>query len=259
MSDRFDPALTVASRALASAAGAAAGDLSVRLLSSVISVAISGPVGAALSEIVKALVSALLSATESLDKKIDLILAEPLRNAVTSLNAILSVDIRTREEEIERDRQLQETFYNLKKAYVYVGQDRNGERRHVVRLYQCIVAALMPGGRPFAELWIAELRNTSVAARLRASIWKNEAQAVDLEIAPENIEAMVDSWQGYPDGALYGPGALSGYLSAAEDRKRAALETAEFLEKSAADMDLFCDWVLYLAANRDELLGRRGN
>lgn len=144
------------------------------LLTGIVTEAVAGT----LSGVIGVLLRRLFDHSKIIAERLQLILDEPFLTASQTLRDISLVDIRSPEELQECRRQLALAFDNLSKAYTLAKVNAPG-RLQVIRFYQCLTAALMSGGRPFAELYLAEFGDY-IAKRL--------AEATDLQTRSDAID-----------------------------------------------------------------------
>jgi hypothetical protein len=201
---------------------------------------------------VKEFVEQLREHTSEIEKKIDLIIQEPLESAVQTIIDVLSVRYDTEAESCERERQLSYAFDNLRRAYAYAAYQEASHRR-LVRMYQAIVAALKEGGRPFALLCLADLRTLVVETRAEASSARTRAADID----PEFFERHRIDFVRYSVDYLHyeqNQEAVDQSIADAEEQKSQLLENSAVLEKWADHMESFCRFVEYVVNHRDEIL-----
>src|SRR5262245_37987117 len=143
----MEKALSILSKAFGSTVELEVEHASSFLLSTLVSAAIADPVSKLVGVLVKELIEELFKATNSVERKLDVQLREPLQTAVTIANETLSHRTTDRAEARERVRQLRFAFDKLRTAYSYAEGMNDNDRAEVVRLYQCVVASLIPGGK----------------------------------------------------------------------------------------------------------------
>jgi len=152
-------ALSILSKALGSAVELEVEQGSSFLLSTLVSAAIADPVSKLAGVLVKELIEVLFKVTNSVERKLDVQLREPLKTAVTIVNETLSYGITDRAEARERVRQLRLAFDKLRTAYSYAEGMNDNDRAEVVRLYQCVVMRCC-----FPDTWRQAVSETLVTS-----------------------------------------------------------------------------------------------
>lgn len=205
------------------------GDVALTL---VLSSAIANPLAQIVGVALKGLVKQLLSRISKTERMLNRILAEPLETAVGTIVAVLSVRPTTTEERAECSRQLDIAFDGLSKARSYA---QNESQRLVVRLYQCLVASLKSGGKPFVELYLGELE--VIVANLKREA--EEATAESKEIVIEVIDVMPIFYDEENN-----PYVTFNRLNAGKDSEREQLsKDAEMCATFARDLETFGGFV----------------
>src|SRR5262249_15125707 len=123
-----------------------------------------------------------------------IILDEPFRTAARTLQDIASIEIRSQEEARECQRQLAQAFDNFAKARSYAEKDDDPDRLQFISIYQSLTAALIPGGRPFAELYLAPLQERVANWRAQAAELQKQADAINSD--PSTV---IKEWREYEE------------------------------------------------------------
>jgi hypothetical protein len=248
-----DLALKVVSKTLSHEVSIGVADVGKQILAVVIGAALGAPVASLLGSVAGALIEELFDSTQSIDRKLNAILNEPLRTATSTLKEMFSVDVTTVDEDNERNRQLALAFDNLRRAHSIAGEMDDAERAELIRLYQCVAAAAMPGGGAILKLWLPELRESANIASKRAARCREQAAAIE-DVTEEDVKNAQEFLQSYgPEGQMYGGGVWQ-QLAQRSDTKAALNGEAINLDRMAKEMDQFCDFVLLLANNRSRVL-----
>jgi hypothetical protein len=147
----------------------------------------AGSAGGAVVATVAALFRQLFDQSKATAKQLRVILDEPFQTAARTLRDIASVEIRTRRERHECQRQLAQAFDNFSKARSYA-ERHDPARLQLIDIYQALTAALMTGGRPFAQLYLAPWQ-----ADIRR--WRAEANRLRTEanVSEENMQEAIQN------------------------------------------------------------------
>lgn len=223
---------------------------------------LAGPLASGAAAMVSVLIETLFKKTNATDRKLDKMLGEPFKTAVRTVQDILSEEVSTDAEEAEATRRLQRAADRLDQAYTYTDGDLPSKRL-TVRLYQALVAALVPGGGASMRKYLAHLRALANAARNEAKRCLAKAESVknrdegivanEMRLYSEISRLHAPSFQRerpFPFG-LPSKEDLDSFLKAKEDGLR---DRAAAFEKSAADMEALCSLIEVVHGNRAEIL-----
>jgi hypothetical protein len=266
LDDADSTLLRIVSDGLQKAAEEAAtkhGEELLKLILPAIAGSLAGPLASGAAAMMSALIQTVFKETSATDRKLDRMLGEPFKTAARTVEEVLSEEVQNDAEEAEATRRLQSAADRLEKAYTYAeGELQN--KRLLVRVYQCLVTALLEGGGAAMRKYIAELRDLAMAAREASKRWiadadrvKNRADGVvadELELYAEISRLTVISPArrelAFPKG-LPSEEQLQSSLNARETSYR---DHAARLEKNAADMEILCGLMEVVHQNRREIL-----
>lgn len=206
---------------------------------------------------VKSVIEELDAQTSAIVEKLDLVLKEPLASAVEAVVDVLTVHCETAAEARECERQLSYAFDSLRRARAYTSAKGLPHRR-LVRMYQALVAALKEGGRPFALLYVRDLRSLSSQVRKESLTARKQAAELEPESYEEHREAVVrysiDYFDYYDNIA-----AIDKCIGDEERLKQLLTERAVALETWSERMDSFCLFVEHVCKHRDEIMSAGRN
>ena len=211
-----------------------------RVLRRTLSVAIAGGVADILAAAAGSLVTELLKKTSAQETKINALVEEPLDSATSTLREVISARIRTvREHEVCQQR-LRNAVENLNKAHSLAGKV-NPERRSLIRAYQALACALAEGNEPFMRRHIAELERIAEDAQNHTKALRDDADAMAGIRPYTRLErgGAID----LPKSAIRG-----------ERRKAELYEEAAQTQAFASNVNLLCEFVKSVAANRTGIL-----
>jgi hypothetical protein len=246
---RSDLAIQVLSKALGSATEESAKEATRKALIHIISAAVAGPTAIVIAAVAKEVVEGLLKTTSSMERKLDQILKEPLQTSVNSVREVLSMEPRTQREKDWCNDRLNHAFDDLAKAYSYA-QSGLPEMCMVIRLYQAIVAALQPGGRPFVSIVVGEFQAVGDALKLGARQSREEAAQASkaAEYYANELRAYIGSPPSEMGSVVVSAGAYEAHMGSQSMRQfEEATKTAEGLEARAQEIDLYCQLAVKLS------------
>jgi hypothetical protein len=246
---RSDLAMQVLGKALGSATEESAKDVARKALVHIVSAAVAGPTAIVIAAVAKEVVERLLESTSSIDRKLEQILKEPLQTSVNSVREVLSMEPNTQSEKDWCNARLNHAFGDLAKAYSYA-QSGAPEMCMVIRLYQAIVAALQPGGRPFVSIVVGEFQGVGDALKLRARQGREEAARASkaAEYYANELRAYIGSPPSEMGGIVVSAGAYEARMHSQCMRQvEEATKTTEGLEAQAQEIDLYCELAVKLS------------
>lgn len=212
-------------------------------------------VAPAVAAVVKVVIEEFGKQNADIEKKLDKVLAEPLAFARATLLDNLSVTATTESELQERQRQLTTAYDKFRQAEIYAGE-RDSEP---IRFYRAVTAALMSGGRPYAELYIQQSEMASELARIEAKVALAEADEIDPEWwethRRDDVRWAVD-YEDYSNRNM----AVNKNIDDAKEERLALKRKADELTEAANRLDRLCWWIECLArqtAEFHETLTRR--
>jgi hypothetical protein len=118
----------------------------------------------------------LFDQSDAIARRFNPILDEPFLTVARALRDIASVEIRSLDELREWQRQLAVAFDSFARGRTYAEMHAL-DRVQLITFYQSLTAALMPGGRPFAELYLVQLRGGVAELRAEADRLQKGADA----------------------------------------------------------------------------------
>jgi hypothetical protein len=213
------------------------------LLRNVLSAAVLGPGTEIVGQAASSLVTELLQQTRAQEAKLDVLIAEPLESAISTLREVIAAHGRTPAEHQEVDRRLGYASDNLQKAYTYA-TTLTPEMCLLIRAYQCVVCALKEGADPFLNAYLEELEAVAYSTHNQVRALRDDASAI----------AGIRS---YTRGERSGYAHVSRGQIKAEQRKSELYQEADHLEGYASDIELFCRFVRRVANARVPVLTRR--
>jgi len=146
-----------------------------RLLPAVAAGTLSGPLAAGTAAIVSALAERIFKETGAIEDKLDEILTEPFDTAVRTVSEILLEETKDKDEERYANDRLERAASRLETAYTYTSRDLP-EKRLLVRVYQCLVAALLKGGGAAMRRYLKDLRGLAAVVSLEAEKQKEAGE-----------------------------------------------------------------------------------
>jgi len=197
-------ALDILHEALESTAKESVKSIGATVLGTMLAASIANPAAAVIASVAQALIKAVFQTTSSIERKLDVVLSEPLSTAVTTLTAVLSVEAATPEEQEECERLLTRAADDLAKAHTYA-EKSDPPRCPVIRVYQALIAALRQGGRPFADLFLREMRDAAKGARSDAALAREEAEAIERD-DPATVLPLRETWYNTMEWGIILPG-----------------------------------------------------
>jgi hypothetical protein len=222
-----------------------------QVLGALLSAAIANPAAAVLAGVAKMLVGTLFEKTSGIEKKMDAMIARPFDTAALTLKEILSVKVTNEGEWREVNRQLEVAFGELRGAEGYAKRLDPGKLT-LIRLYQSLVAALMPNGLPFLDLYVRDLRALSIEERRRG--FELEVEAASLKSLFDETDILMMAERISEPGA---PGALGGMgleMASVARNKKALTARSEASRRYADELDSFSEFVLTLSRHRSGVL-----
>lgn len=178
--------LTVIHEGLAEATAEAAKEFASHSLSALIPIGMAVPAAAFLVSAVRVLFLKLDDRSREIEKKLNVLLDEPFRTAARTLHDVATADITSPAEVNEAQRQLRTAYDNFSKALTYAEKEASS-RFNLIRIYQGLTAALISGGRPFAEKIVTSLRSTSNEWLADAKKRQDAAEMVDVDGARNDL------------------------------------------------------------------------
>jgi hypothetical protein len=155
--------------------------LAIRSLAVLIGGSIGDPTASVIVGVVVGLLRQLFAQSDAVAKRLKILLDEPFQSGARTLRDIASIEIRSLDELHECQRQLAHALDNFGKARSIAERD-DPDRLLLISIYQSVTAALMPGGRPFAELYLASLQEQ--VAKWRAKAARIESAVLAIEANP---------------------------------------------------------------------------
>jgi hypothetical protein len=210
--------------------------------------AIAGEVA---SVIVKAVLEQLGKEESELSKQVDTILAEPLRFAQDVLEENVAIEVRTRNEKAEQQRQIRTAYDKLRQAHFYA-EKKHPELQPLIRAYQAFVSALMSGGKPFAERYVREFDRVAQFARSQSLTAIEEANEIDPDIYERSREELLFG-AGGDIQAVNMEIAIDLNIMACKKRKKELEEHAAELNRAASGLEAFSRMIQTLADQTEKL------
>jgi hypothetical protein len=228
-------------------------DFSITALLSGSPTGIAVQIGAfALIAAVKVLTEELYAQASGIEGKLDAIIAEPLLTARQILNEVAQINIRSREEQKECDRQLANAFDGLRRAYSYAIKQESDQIEQI-RPYLALVSALKEGGKPFADLYIGEFRRRGEDETRKAADARRASDSCDPDFFERHREDVTRS--AIDQGHYYLlQVSVDEAIEIEKRRKQEFLEEAAISERNAIRIEGFCRFVELVASNRARIL-----
>lgn len=187
--------------------------------------------------------------------KVDTVLAEPLKTACKQLTDIARIKTTDEQTLGQIDRQLDVVYDTLIKALSYA-EENDRESRLTITAYLALAAALMKGGKEFAQLHISSLREEAVRIRVECERFAQD-YAWLVKLADEYGEKMrlSDSFDDFWDGPGVSPRqrltgvyarTATGYRSEAEQCQR----MLHAIKDVPGDIETFCEFLKPILADR---------
>jgi hypothetical protein len=144
------------------------------LLINTIAAPIAGPLAAGAAALLGSFAKQLLKETNSIERRLNKLLAQPFNTASRTVREILSEEVRDAAEGSRATERLKRAAELLDEAYTYA-ESESPRRRLLVRVYQSLVAALIEGGGAALRRYTDELRQLAGRARQEAEHQRTDA------------------------------------------------------------------------------------
>lgn len=223
------------------------------ILSDFISIAVAGPTAAVLGAATGALISALLEQTSQDGHKLDTLIAEPLDTATTIVRNVLEVPATDIDEKNEALEDLRSALDKLRTAYSYASR-LHPEQCLLIRLYQCIVLALMKGRRNILARYLAEIANTATECEMKAMAIEQTATLLTTPYLEDDFKYALGR---SAEDASAAAGSVIGmaYINDKLANSKRDGEVATYqLREDAKRLRLFGQFIDTLSKNRDILV-----
>ena len=223
------------------------------LLSELICTAVAGPTAAILGAAAEALITALLEQTSEDEQKLNALIAEPLDTATAIVRNVLELPATDIDEKREALEDLREALRKLRTAYSYASR-LHPEQCLLIRLYECIVLALMRGRENLLTRYLAQIVDTAAECERKAAAIKQAASLLTPPYLEDDFKYVAGR---ATEDASAAAGAVSGMAYAnvrVADTKRDGEVAAHQLREDGMRLRLFEQFIKVLSRNRDILV-----